>query len=381
MEFGAFSSIIESIYDAALDAEGWRRLLPRLAQAFGSESSAIAAWDTGSGEVTMAVATDNYTPALLEEYAAHYRSLDLWLARGATLPRFLPQTGAELVDDNELLRSEFYNDYLRRLSHFDMLGGMVEVDRRTEAFIVVHRPFGAARFDGEDKRRVGLLVPHLTQAMRLQQRLAGIQRTGLIATAALDAMPTCVIAVGESRALLFANAAAERLLSAGHGLAVLHGRLRCTDREADRAMGHLIRQACLAAVGQAMGAGGVLPAPRAEARPLSLLVCPLRPEVTALAPPQPMALIFVGDPDERRPISSDMLVRLYALTPAEARLVEALLAGDTLQDYADRAAISLHTVKTQLKHIFAKTGATRQADLIRDMLGNPVLRMGDASSR
>lgn len=76
-----------------------------------------------------------------------------------------------------------------------------------------------------------------------------------------------------------------------------------------------------------------------------------------------------------------MLVRLYGLTPAEARLVEALLAGATIQEYADRAGVSLHTAKTQLKHVFAKTGATRQADLIRDLLGNPVLKMGNAGEQ
>ena len=376
MELSAFSSIVENIYDTALDPDGWRRLAPTLARLFNSESCALTSWDTASGQTLMAATTDNYTSAILADYFAHYRSTDLWLERGLALPRGAPNIGGELVADDVLLRSEFHNDYLKRLAAFDMLGVMARIDSGSEGFIAIHRPLGAARFEEGDKRSLTVLLPHLTQAMRLQQRLAGIERTGLIATAALDSMPAGVIAVGADCALLFANAVAERLLSQGQGLTIRHGRLRCTDREADRALGLLVRQAGMAALGQAGGSGGVLPAPRAEARPLSLLVCPLRPEAMTLGTPRPMALIFVGDPDVRQATSSDMLMRLYGLTPAEARLAEALLAGDTLQDFADRAGVSLHTAKTQLKHIFAKTGAGRQADLIRDLLGNPVLRMG-----
>jgi len=37
--------------------------------------------------------------------------------------------------------------------------------------------------------------------------------------------------------------------------------------------------------------------------------------------------------------------------------------------------LSLHTVKAQLKQVFAKTGCTRQAEFIRLALSNPILRM------
>jgi len=86
-------------------------------------------------------------------------------------------------------------------------------------------------------------------------------------------------------------------------------------------------------------------------------------------------MVFIGDPDEQRQPSRAALAQFYSLTPAEARLTEALLEGERIQDYSERVGISIHTAKAQLKQVFAKTGHNRQSDLIRDALMNPILKM------
>jgi DNA-binding CsgD family transcriptional regulator len=63
------------------------------------------------------------------------------------------------------------------------------------------------------------------------------------------------------------------------------------------------------------------------------------------------------------------------LTPAETRLLRSLLDGKRLADYARDADIGLFTAKGYLKQIFSKTGASRQADLVRLVLADPILRL------
>jgi DNA-binding CsgD family transcriptional regulator len=46
-----------------------------------------------------------------------------------------------------------------------------------------------------------------------------------------------------------------------------------------------------------------------------------------------------------------------------------------LQEYADEAGISVNTAKTQLRQVFAKTGSGRQAELVRNITSNLILRM------
>jgi DNA-binding CsgD family transcriptional regulator len=67
------------------------------------------------------------------------------------------------------------------------------------------------------------------------------------------------------------------------------------------------------------------------------------------------------------------VARLYKLTRAETRLLYAILRGDRISTYANQAGITLNTAKTHLKQLFSKTEARRQADLVRLVLGNPVL--------
>ena len=54
----------------------------------------------------------------------------------------------------------------------------------------------------------------------------------------------------------------------------------------------------------------------------------------------------------------------FDLTLAEARLVTALVAGETLEGFAERTGHSRNTVRNQLAAIFAKTGTRRQAELV-----------------
>jgi DNA-binding CsgD family transcriptional regulator len=83
----------------------------------------------------------------------------------------------------------------------------------------------------------------------------------------------------------------------------------------------------------------------------------------------------VSVPDLGGAPQEDNLRVLFDLTQAEARLVAALCAGETLAGYAEAAGASLNTVKTHLKHVFEKTGETRQADLVRRISNDVALRL------
>ena len=58
----------------------------------------------------------------------------------------------------------------------------------------------------------------------------------------------------------------------------------------------------------------------------------------------------------------------HGLTPAEARLAEALMAGNCVRDAASLLEITEGTARTYLKRILHKTGACRQSDLVRIVL-------------
>jgi DNA-binding CsgD family transcriptional regulator len=54
----------------------------------------------------------------------------------------------------------------------------------------------------------------------------------------------------------------------------------------------------------------------------------------------------------------------FDLTPAAARIVLRLVAGDSLRCAANALGITYETVRTHLKAVFQKTGTCRQAELV-----------------
>ncbi|MET0369967.1 MAG: helix-turn-helix transcriptional regulator [Sphingobium sp.] len=80
------------------------------------------------------------------------------------------------------------------------------------------------------------------------------------------------------------------------------------------------------------------------------------------------AFLILVDPARRSTPGTGLLQSLFDLSPAEARIADALVAGRTLKEIATATGISLETVRAHLKSIFAKTGINRQIDLVA-MLG------------
>jgi DNA-binding CsgD family transcriptional regulator len=59
------------------------------------------------------------------------------------------------------------------------------------------------------------------------------------------------------------------------------------------------------------------------------------------------------------------MAKLYCLTPAEMRVVFGIVNVGGTPAVAETFGIAEHTVNTHLKSIFQKTGANRQADLVK----------------
>lgn len=75
-----------------------------------------------------------------------------------------------------------------------------------------------------------------------------------------------------------------------------------------------------------------------------------------------IAAVLISHQDQR-PLDG-VAQRALGLTAAEARLASKLATGRQIVDASEELGISPHTARTQLKAIFAKTGARRQSELI-----------------
>lgn len=375
MELESLSKLISAIFDATVMPSGWDMLAGKFAETFRSENCSFQVRDAVTGTAQIIGRTPGLDATLGEDYETWYYKDDVWATRALPAALNQPVIGHELIPEDDLVALDFYRDFCAPQNIFHALYGLQDIGDHCIGMINIYRPRDAEPFNYEEKRYLSLILPHIKNAMQMNHQVHTIAQGHTITLSAIDQMSLGVLIVGLGGVVRFSNKTMDRILKSDLGLTVRHGRLAIDDAQAQQTLNKALEDAQKAANGNLFRSGTMIALRDRSDKPLSLLISPLPPGVMGLRPVGPVAAIFINHPEERRKPAEDAISKLYGLTPAEARLAKALLDGDRLQDYAERQGISLHTAKTQLKQVFLKTGHSRQSDLVRDIMSNPVLRM------
>jgi DNA-binding CsgD family transcriptional regulator len=261
----------------------------------------------------------------------------------------------------ELRRTEFFNDFMAPQQMESMLNAVVAVEEGRQTVVTVRRN---PQFETDNVELYRLLAPHLQRAVQINIKLARAQVNHDAFVGTLNHLDDGILFVDLNANVRFTNRAAEQFFSSGD-LGLRKGRLHANSA-ADTAK--------LQSVIARSGGSGIQYRPndfvsvrrQAGKSPLSLLIAPLPVENSfQLAPSQPLAVIFVNDPDKVAKPTAVQLRERFGMTPAEASFALEISKGDGIQAAADRLSISMGTARTHLSRIFYKTGTGRQAELVR----------------
>jgi DNA-binding CsgD family transcriptional regulator len=214
------------------------------------------------------------------------------------------------------------------------------------------------------------LLPHLERALELTWQFARERSARHALLDVLDQLPTAIVVVDGEAHPVMVNAAAEGILAMGDGVLVNGKRLLALWPVERARLSQLIAAACAAANGDAAGAGGHLTITRPSGcQPFLVSVSRLPRTYRDLAGRRKrVAAVIIKDPHLAPQASIGgrrEIAELYELTRAEGRLLGLILDGLGLFEAADRLGVSRNTARTHMKRIYAKTGARRQAELIR----------------
>jgi DNA-binding CsgD family transcriptional regulator len=94
-----------------------------------------------------------------------------------------------------------------------------------------------------------------------------------------------------------------------------------------------------------------------------------------------VAAVFVRKAEIDLQMPLEVVADLYKLTPAETRVLSALVKVGGVREVACLLDICETTVKTHLQRLFHKTGAARQADLIKLVAGFMAPRLAHCESK
>jgi DNA-binding CsgD family transcriptional regulator len=81
------------------------------------------------------------------------------------------------------------------------------------------------------------------------------------------------------------------------------------------------------------------------------------------------AALFICKVATETPSAPEIIARAYRLTPTELRVLLAIVEVGGVPETAVALGVAESTIKTHLNHLFEKTGAGRQADLVKIVAG------------
>jgi DNA-binding CsgD family transcriptional regulator len=303
-------------------------------------------------------------------YNDYYYSLDPFVG----LPADRVVTVDEVFGETGWLASELYKQFLKPSDVRYIMGADLRTESGVECRFRVCRKHGASHFSARDKAFCALLLPHLRRAVELHSRLDVVESERRMYASAIDRMQVGTVTLDESGAIMSTNSVADEILAEADGMRIAHGTVEATDAQENRTLQRLVRHALLGHFGKAGPLVEAMPITRGGDKPkLGVLVrtVPLS-DWSEDNRRRPATVLFLRDPDRKSQRAQEVVRKLFDLTPAETSLALLLTNGLTLEEAAEELDISKNTARAHLRSIFSKTGVTRQATLVRILLGSVV---------
>jgi PAS domain S-box-containing protein len=101
-----------------------------------------------------------------------------------------------------------------------------------------------------------------------------------------------------------------------------------------------------------------------DSRPTVVLLIPAPYDTARPEPAASFGLILIHSSRQIEPIGSDLLKQVFGLTTAEAKVAAFLARGARVSEIAFQLDVSRETIRTELSHIFSKTGSSGQIELV-----------------
>jgi DNA-binding CsgD family transcriptional regulator/PAS domain-containing protein len=402
IQSAALLGVTDLLYAAALSddaADGsesaWRAALDSMRHVCGASGSAVLGLTCGrmnfARQVLVGIrATD------AEQYVTYYAARDPVIEPAlASAGRGVLLFSDELMPRAQLVRSEFYTDWLRTRGWLSGAASTL-IDRGTSRCVLyLARELRCGSFTPDEVQALQLIVPHAQRAAALAIRLLEHRTTSHTTSIATSAAGAALIIVDRHAAPVFVNRAAEALLHSTDRISVDASRAGCAGalRGATGAITQRLRALVAAACGTDAeatqrkslarapheGSGGTLVMRTGAGRaPLVICVSPMPVAAQGArslfhhllpAASESRALLTCVDlahgPNSTATDGNlrACLCSSFGLTLTEAAVAVDIAAGLGLAAVAAQRHVTLATIRSQAAHIYLKTGVRGQVEL------------------
>ncbi len=370
--------LLGDIYDTALNPTLWPQVLAEMMDFVGSRTCGLIMKDPASGLGEFKYHA-NVDPHFVQIYRDIYVGEDTLTTFITSNPSRQPPAIGQVASMPELLnyddfrRQCFFQEWLRPQDRADTAYVVLEKSKTNVSFLALAPGQANGMVDDEMRRRLTFIAPHARRALLVGKAMELKQAEAATAADALDNLSAAMFLVDACGRIVHANATGQDMLYANDFLYSLDGRLAVRDPLLDRTL----REGCAAAAGEsARGDRSIaLPMTAHDGERYLAHVLPLTSGArrTFGVTYGATAAVFV----RKVAVGSapHVIAQTYQLTPAELRVLTAIVEIGGVPETAEALGVAETTVKTHLSRLFDKTGASRQADLVKLVVGfsNPLV--------
>jgi DNA-binding CsgD family transcriptional regulator len=364
------SALVAAIYDAAIAPATWSTVLRATAAYVGGWSATLYAKSISG----MAGGVYHDDGAMGEDdkrrYFEHYARLDPATAGHLYADLEQPVSTTDILDYDEFLESRFYREWAEPLQIVDFLSAPIEKSGSWAAMFGVFRGAGDGLVDDAMRQRMRLVVPHVRRSVLIGKVIEDGNHAAASFGDALDGLAAGLFFVDATGRIVHANAAGEALLDDARAVTARSGKLFAVDRRAADVLAETFAAAQSGDAG--LGLRGIsVPIPTDDGTHYVAHVLPLTSGARrgTGARYAATAAVFVHRATLHTPAAPEVIAKTFGLTLSELRVLLTIVQAGGVAETAATLGIAEATVKTHLHRVFAKTGAARQADLVRLIAG------------
>ena len=362
--------LVDALYDCAIRPEGWTEALRRLADIMEGDAAGISLHNPMEQLVRLTAhwnVNDDMMRVMQENIAINPAIPAVWYYEVDQ-----PFTAFAFIGKDELHNSVWYKNTIGPRGFDDAIMTLLAKSPREFGGLTVMRRSYRPAFTDDDVEKMRLIAPHVRRAVTIANLLDSntLQRDTMASV--LDALAVGVVLVDASARVVHANTSARRYFEEGTALLIEEGMLSARDARCNLDLRRAIAEATASHISktsaQPRPASGLSVVVKgSDARDLAAWVLPLGSGLrqSLMSSYAAEAAVFIRELGPAITFPAELFIRHYGITPAECRLLMALVRGMSLKDAADTCGIALPTAKSHLARLFQKTGTERQADLMR----------------
>ena len=369
------SHIVPEIYEATIDPNHWDYVITMIAKLTKSKSACLY-YKNKELEIASTIAQFGLPKGEPMNFNDQCDTLDdmFCTKQGSNskelfCTQFHPGSNSVMQDD-----SAFYVDWMKPNDIYHV-GGAQFVDTEShKAGIAILRDEKSGIWEEGELRVINEILPHLRRALNIHSEFTHLRLKQDALLKGLDRLVIGLILYDNNAQPVYINPTAQAIIDNHPAMQLQDGDLILTNPEDEKNLRKTIIDT--AAIDpddswkQSVAIG--ITHPDVEA-PLPILVTPMHAHLITsdLDYDGAKVAVFLSDPNMQQPISIDNLVSVYSLTPSEAQVAISLANGHSIDDIAEGSNHSAHTIRSQLKSVFRKTGVSRQSELIKLLLTGP----------